>query len=183
MANNFNEAETNGNSSRERIRQAYSSLLAALCRFAAAKTGNNEDARDIVSNVFLEVLKNPEPIKKYKSLPAYLYKIVANDCKDYLKHQKIKRKHEEDMQSQIDFFQQHDNETPLFLMISKEREIEILDAIDELPEVCGKVLHGRLEGLKYKEIAEKLNISVHTVRTHISDGTKKLRKYFEDNEN
>jgi len=179
MANKINhDAEPNGNGNREKIRQAYISRFTELCRYAAYKTRNYEAAKDIVNDVFLKVLQNPKSIKDYELLPSFLYKCVDNACLDYWKHKEIIRKHEDDMHCQSDFFQQHDNETPLFLVISKEREKEILDAIEKLPEMCGKVLLCRLEGLSYKEIAEELGISVNTVRNDISDGTKKLRKYF-----
>ena len=184
MSHNIsNEAEKHGNGNREKIRQAYISLFTDLCRFAVRKGVNEEDARDIVSEVFLKMLQNPESIKNYESLPSFLNKSVNNGCMDYFKHNKIIREHEEYVCDHKDFFQQIDNETPLYLLISKETEIEILDAIDKLPPKCGKILIDRLEGLSYQEIADSLGITVRTVRNQISIGTNKLRKYFEKNKN
>ena len=164
-----NDAEKPGNGNRERIRQAYITLFTGLCRFAVSKIENKEDAEDIVGEVFLKMLQNPEAIKDYDSLPAFLYKSVLNGCLDYLKHHKIKRKHEEDVALNFDLSQQQDNNNPLSLLISKEKENELLDTIDQLPEMCGKALLERLKGLSYQEIAGKLGISVNTVHTHIAN--------------
>jgi RNA polymerase sigma-70 factor (ECF subfamily) len=62
-------------------------------------------------------------------------------------------------------------------LIVKEFAMEIQKAIEELPERAGKVfqLH-RYENFKYSEIAEKLNISIGTVETHMVRSLKYLRQ-------
>ena len=175
---NTNETEKPGNGNRERMKQAYISLFENLGRAAALKVGSEEEANDIVGDVFLKVLQNPRAIEDCESLPSYLYTCVHNGCMDHLKRQKIKRKYEEYMSDVSDSYQQLDNDTPLYLLILKESETEVLNAVDKLSPRCKEALLGRLEGLSYQEIADKLNISVHTVRKHISKGINKLRKYF-----
>ena len=55
----------------------------------------------------------------------------------------------------------------------------ILTRIDQLPDRCGEVMRlCFIECKKYKEIAEELNISVNTVKTHITTGLKTLRDEF-----
>lgn len=50
----------------------------------------------------------------------------------------------------------------------QELESEIMQAIDKLPEECGRVFRmSRFEEKKYEEIACELNISVNTVKYHI----------------
>jgi len=177
-----NEVEKPGNGYRERIKQAYISLFADLGKSAALKIGNVEEARDIVGDVFLKMLLTPQAIEDCESLPSYLYTCVHNGCMNYLKRQKIKRKYEEDMSVVSDVYQRQDNASPLHLLILKETETEVLNAIDKLPKRCRESILGRLEGLSYQEIADKLNLSVHTVRNQISKGTKKLRKYFRESQ-
>jgi len=173
-----NETEKPGNGDRERIKQAYISLFENLGKAATLKVGSEEEAKDIVGDVFLEMLQNPKAIQNCESLPSYLYQCVHNDCMDYLKRQKIKRKYEKDMSDVSDVYQRQDNDTPLHLLILKESETEVLNAIDKLPTRCKESILGRLEGLSYQEIADKLNVDVHTVRNHISNGMSKLRNYF-----
>ena len=55
-----------------------------------------------------------------------------------------------------------------YRLLEKELEGEIMSAIDRLPEDCQKVFRlSRFEQLKYDEIAQRLNISVNTVKYHI----------------
>ena len=55
-------------------------------------------------------------------------------------------------------------------------EISIRTAIDSLPKRCRDIfLLSRMEGLKYKEISERLGISVNTVECQMSIALKKLR--------
>lgn len=63
-----------------------------------------------------------------------------------------------------------------------ESRYRLIDAeIEKLPKQCKEVfLLGKKEGLKYKEIADKLNISVKTVERHMSIALKKLRKKLND---
>ncbi|OCW92395.1 hypothetical protein A9168_16250 [Macellibacteroides sp. HH-ZS] len=66
---------------------------------------------------------------------------------------------------------------------SSEEQIEILlrNAIDKLPERCRLIfIKSRIEGKKYKEIAEELNLSVNTVEGQISIALKKLREELKD---
>ena len=55
------------------------------------------------------------------------------------------------------------------------------EAIDKLPERCREVfLKSRLEGMKYKEIAESMNLSVNTVENQMAIALKKLRIELKD---
>lgn len=66
---------------------------------------------------------------------------------------------------------------------SSEEDIETLlrNAIDKLPERCRLIfIKSRIEGKKYKEIAEELNLSVNTVEGQISIALKKLREELKD---
>ena len=58
----------------------------------------------------------------------------------------------------------------------KELEQKIEEAIDELPKACRTIfLLNRKQGLKYKEIADKLNLSVNTVEVQMGRALKKLK--------
>ena len=64
---------------------------------------------------------------------------------------------------------------PLATLLEKELEQEIANSIDKLPKECKQVFEmSRFEDLKYQEIADKLNISVNTVKYHIKNALSKL---------
>jgi RNA polymerase sigma-70 factor (ECF subfamily) len=61
-------------------------------------------------------------------------------------------------------------------MIRKELERKLTDALNELPEQCRTVFQlSRFEDMRYKEIAEKLDISIKTVENHMGKALKLLR--------
>lgn len=62
-------------------------------------------------------------------------------------------------------------------MTQAETQLKIQQAIEKLPEKCRKVFElSRFDELKYKEIAEKLGISIKTVEVQISKALKILRE-------
>ena len=58
-----------------------------------------------------------------------------------------------------------------------ELKIKLFKAIDLLPEQCKKVFQlSRFEELKQQEIADKLGISIKTVKNHITHALKQISK-------
>ena len=151
-----------------------------LCFHAERMVGEKEAAEDIVSDFFLKLWENRESMYITTSLRAYLHKGVFNNCLKYLEHLKVLHKYREHAQYMIDnsdLFQSQTDQQPLSLLISQETVNEIEKAIDALPEQSKEVfLLARMEGLKYQEIAEKLDISINTVRTHMTRAMTKLRE-------
>ena len=74
-----------------------------------------------------------------------------------------------------DYLQSHDH------LESEETMARINKALDELPEKSREIfMMSRFDNLKYREIAEKLNISVKTVETQMSRALKTLREKLSD---
>ena len=155
-----------------------------LCFYAEGIVREKEVAEEIVSEFFLKLWENYETINISTSLQAYLYKGVHNNSLKYLEHIKVLRKYREHAQYMMDnrdLFQSQSNDQPLSLLISKETVSEIENAIDTLPAQCKEVFSlARLDGLSYQEIAEKLGVSINTVRTQITRAMAKLRKSLVD---
>ena len=69
------------------------------------------------------------------------------------------------------------DENPLDYLISQEDESRIITAIKELPQRYQETLKLRsFEKLKYSEIAQKMNISVNTVKSNLREAILILRK-------
>lgn len=103
-----------------------------------------------------------------------------NRCLNFLKHQSYIQaktcslKADEELESQLNLYalEQFDE------AVSSISEVENLlsQTMQKLPERCREIfLLSRIEGLKYKEIAERLDISVNTVENQISIALRKLR--------
>ena len=66
-------------------------------------------------------------------------------------------------------------------LVAKDLEDDFSKALEHLPSECRKVFElSRLEGLKYQEIAERLNISIKTVETQMSRALFKIRFELKD---
>ena len=117
---------------------------------------------DIVQDCFAELWERLSTEKEVSNVKAYLYMMVRNHCCDILK---------KDNPTHCDL-----SPSDLEDIISDEKceersliEARLWTAIDSLPEQCREVfLLSKRDGLKYREIADKLDISVNTVENQVS---------------
>jgi RNA polymerase sigma-70 factor (ECF subfamily) len=102
----------------------------------------------------------------------YLYVAVKNSSLDYLR--KNRQKQSVDISTiDTDSFMLHIN--PEQLMITEEMRKTIRQAIEQLPPRCKQIFTLiKEDGLKYKEVASILNLSVKTVEAQMAIATKKL---------
>jgi RNA polymerase sigma-70 factor (ECF subfamily) len=137
-------------------------------------------AEEAVEMTFLNFWENRMNIALSSSIKSYLFKSVYNNCLNHIKHLHVKERY-------VLYFKYHattDNagnlisdDYPLSRVIENELETLIQKALDNLPPQCREIfLLSRHESLANDEIAEKLNISINTVRTQISRALAKLRK-------
>ncbi len=155
------------------FRKYHRRLLLYTRKFVESES----DALDIVQNIFIAVWENGKFRDSEEFVQAYLFSAVRNSCLNYLKHQKIVRKFEQDAALDIremEVVHYHSGERSL---IERENLKLISDAIDNLTEIYREVIFmSRFEGLKNNEIAEKLNIPVRTVETRIFRALSALKE-------
>jgi len=149
-----------------------------LCNYA--KRFVNQEAEDIVQDIFTILWEKRETIYIVGKLSSYLHRSVHNVCLNYLKRKVLLRKFCEQLLSIYDIgdLTTHDNNDPLTMLITHEMECEIEKGIEELPEQCRRVFEMWLDDLTYQEIAEKLDIIVGSVRKQINIARGKLRKSY-----
>lgn len=111
------------------------------------------------------------------SIRAYFYSSVRNACLNQLKHLKIKDKYKQEQERELTFNSSQDqNDLEL-----SELDQKIHNAINAMPEGRRKIfILSRFDGLKYQEIAEKLNISIKTVENQMGEALKFLRLQLKD---
>lgn len=157
---------------REAFKTLFETYYTSLCTFANSFLNDIDTSEDLVQDLFFHLWETKELIPPDASIRPYLFKSVQNRCFNLLKHYKIREKHREDVLNEFDE-NIADNEyvEDMFL---KEK---LFQAIEKLPTERKKVfLMNRFEEMKYKEIAEKLNISVKTVENQIGKAMQFLRE-------
>lgn len=126
-----------------------------LCLYALNITESYEDSEDIVQQIFVELLeKAVVGSLEVGNMKGYLYTVVRNRAVKYVK------KDQEKVSVESAMYLTDEN----ILSISVEEEALVWNWIDALPTERRNIfLMAKQQGMKYKEIAEQLDISVKTV--------------------
>jgi RNA polymerase sigma factor (sigma-70 family) len=145
----------------------------SIYAFAYTKLGNFHDAEDVTQEVLIKAFRKLNTLKSYDSLPAWLYAITSNLCKDFLRS-KSKRPDQ-------DFIEDNDPNILDRDSANTYREdliIELLhDALDTLPEIYRQVLVLHYLGnMNSSEIADFTGIAQSSVRTRLTRARELLKK-------
>jgi RNA polymerase sigma-70 factor (ECF subfamily) len=152
--------------------QVFKTHYKNLHAYAFTMLKDEDEAEEMVQQVFFKLWERSEHLSFSGSIAAYLYRAVHNESLNFIKHQKVKAGH----QLHVAYSMKNKSEQPHSKMIRKELEHKFREALNELPEQCRTVFQlSRFEDMKYKEIADKLDISVKTVENHMGKALKLLR--------
>jgi RNA polymerase sigma-70 factor (family 1) len=144
-----------------------------LVFFAYSFTHELSAAEDIVQDTFVKLWEDRENLNVAVALKSILLKAIQNKCIDWHRHKKIVNNHSNYI---IDNSPLYEYNTDNYVLRS-ELEGRIETAIAGLPKRFKEAFEmNRFEGLKYQEIATKLNVSVRTVEVRISKALVLLRK-------
>lgn len=138
--------------------------------YAQQLAPDRAEAENAVSEVFYKIWKNRATLQVHRSVKSYLYRAVRNQVLDTIRQ----RKPVDVLTAGIPVASMRSPEEE---MIGKELVAQVWEAVACLPAQRREIfLLSREEGLKYREIAQRLNISVKTVETQMSRSLKVLRK-------
>jgi len=153
--------------------ELFRSFFPGLVLFALKYVPDQDTAKEIAHNVFLNLWEKRKKVDTSSSLKSYLFTSVHNRCLNFIRDQK-KFDRDESRFERIDSTEFADGTDHLE---AQELEIRIFDALQTLPDKCREIFElNRFTGLKYAEIAEKLGISVKTVEAQMSKALKILRE-------
>ncbi len=152
----------------------FDTYAESLYLYAAGFIGDQEEARDLVQDAFIYLWQKCMSLDFKGSLYAYLFRIVKNSCIDYKLHEKVKEKYFKE----TEVLQQEAEEEPEQFEILYQR---VRDCVDSLPPKCKEIfILGCMDGLSYKEVADRLGVSVNTVKTQMKVAYRKVKSEFED---
>lgn len=141
----------------------------------------NEDAENIVQDVFLVLWEKKDELEITYTLTTYLFTLVKNKCLNFLRHKLIEEEYNIQMKEELGFKLYALESLDYSYQSETELQEVVKRALDTLPERCREIfIKSRIEGLKYKEISEELGISVNTVENQIVTALKKLRVELKD---
>jgi len=153
----------------------FKRLYPGLCSYAKKFLNDSDDAEEVVQDVFCSIWKNREYLDEHKSINNYLFTATKNRCLNLLSSKKSASKYAEVMRF-LYVQESADHVNSYHALLAKDLEKDFNSALENLPSECRKVFElSRIEGLKYQEIAYKLNISIKTVEAQMSRALSKLR--------
>lgn len=135
----------------------------------------DEDEESILQEIYLKLWSGRKSIKADKNFETYLFAIARNMVVDVMRKRFHKQKYLEELYNQLKAGSKNNMDTLVHIEYS-ELERKIFELIEQLPEQRQIIFKlNRIDGLTYKEIAEKLEISENTVDSQIRKALTFLR--------
>lgn len=152
------------------MKYLFESYYVLLCNFAYRFTKDKDSAKDIVSDVILNIWLNKDSMIIVSSLRSYLYVSVRNRSLNYLKT------------AGRNYIRLSDHDDDSFDIASENEFYKAIESDEEVEKILSKLPDRKklvfklkiIDGLKYKEIAEILSISENTVQNHMVEAYKIL---------
>lgn len=157
--------------------QIYNSIYEAhgqsLWNFAYYKCGDQDDASDLVQEAFVKLWKNCSKVTAAKA-KSFLFTVANNSFLNAVAHKKVVLNYRAVQDQGVN------KQSPEFLLEEQQYGERLQAAIDRLTEAQRTAfLMNRIDGKKYKQIAEELDISVKAVEKRISQALSSLKKNLE----
>lgn len=150
----------------------YGFYFLKLFRFCNGIVCSKESAEEIVHNVFMNLWERRRHANEIENPDVYLYVATKNNSLDYLRKNRLRETVDiETINNEYLIL----NINPESLMITEEMRVTIARAIEELPPRCKHIFSlVKEDGLKYKDVAAILNLSVKTIEAQMTIAVKKL---------
>lgn len=159
-------------SSKYDIKQLFDQYYIGLVEFSSRILGCDEEARDVVQDVFVKLLINDRLLENKDKVKSYLYSMVKNACFNELRSREINNRF-------VEFQKENtvEEEDLLEALIYAESVQHLYQAMETLPEACKKVASITfLQEKSNKEAAELTETSINTVKTHKRRAVQLLRE-------
>ncbi|GJM30996.1 MAG: DNA-directed RNA polymerase sigma-70 factor [Cyclobacteriaceae bacterium] len=149
--------------------ELYNLYAAAMYNICRRMMGNDDDAKDVLQDSFIQAFTKLNTLKKEELFPAWIKRIVVNRCLNQLQKSKVfKLISDEELEISPDECETEEE---------KEYQVDrIKKAMDQISEGCRTVLNLYVfEGYDHKEISEILSISESASKAQYSKAKSKIR--------
>jgi len=152
------------------FQEIFDTYFKPIRNFIYFKVGESAIAEDIAQDTFIKLWETRKAINM-KTVKSYLYTIAGNLTINYLKRNQLKYKFHNQLSTRAD------KNNPEFILEMKEYEKVLNEVLASIPDGSREVfLMNRIEGMKYKEIAENLGLSVKAIEKRISKALEIIRE-------
>lgn len=158
----------------------YDRFYAALCVYVAKMLPVPDAVEDLVQDVFISVWEGKRTFDDIKELTNYLYRACYNNTLLYIRNNQI---HDTILSSLAEEDNSQDEDMIYALTVKEEIIRQLYFHIEELPAEQRRIILLRIEGHTWEEIAERLGVSINTVKTQKSRSYKFLREKLGDSVN
>lgn len=169
----------------ERYGELVSRYQLSAWKLAYGFVGNFEDARDISQNGFVKVYRHLRAFREKAKFSTWLYRIIANECKDFLRRKKrqpelVELRFEYTGDEPAPYDPPDTAAGPREAASQKELGGKMSRAISRLPlkQKTAFILH-HLQGLPQEEVAEVMGCSLGAVKAHLFRANGTLRAIIE----
>jgi RNA polymerase sigma-70 factor (family 1) len=164
----------------EAFRALFDKYWDLLCRLAVAKTGDQQDAEDLVQELFIDLWHKKQPLTLTTSIRTYLISCLYLKLFKYFRKKGFHQKHYEDFNRYVQAIATTGS-TALAGMEFEQEYGKLQDIIAQCVAVMPRQMKTvfslkHYEGYSTQEIAEKLQVSPETVKTHLKHAMLHLRK-------
>ena len=143
-----------------------------LVRVATALLHDEDAAEEVSQDVMVQFWKRRQAMDVDLPLKAYLLRAVRNRALNHVRHLRVRRESEADVEATYNAPGTADQP-----VVAKELASAVKVAVSELPPRCREIFElSRVDGLKYSEIAEALDISEKTVEAQMGKALRILRE-------
>lgn len=140
-----------------------------LFQYASYRLHNIRDVEDVLQNLYVKILENPNHFSDIANKRAYLYRIICNECTDVMRTKASVEPLNNDNMSSFDIGDlQPENFEEEFAMIN--RLLSILPV--EQSEVIRLRHHSNLS---FQEIADIMDVPLPTAKARYRYGIDKIR--------
>lgn len=154
------------------FKEVFEHFFPGLLSFSYSVLQNRMLAEEVVEDVFIKLWENRQMLPTIKSLPYYLYVATKHASLNYLHQQRrTETAFLEEMSEGLSF----SFSSPEYNFISTENLHKIAEAINTLPPRCRLIFRLiKEEGLKHKEVAQLLGVSLKTVEAQMTTSLRKI---------
>ncbi|WP_420385532.1 RNA polymerase sigma-70 factor [Roseivirga sp.] len=153
------------------FKSIFDQYYTPIKNFLYYKSGDIDLSEDITQDVFMKLWDKREDVQ-HETVKSYLYTIANNMLLNKIRHDKVVMNFAEKNKNQ------QEEQSPEFQMEEKEFKVELERVIGAMPEKQREVfLMNRIEEMTYKEIAERLELSVKAVEKRMHGALNHIREH------